>query len=221
MKKLLAAILVFILVCGCALGETAATDLTGDWYVNMYGVVMTLTLNEDGSALLTMAGAEQPETGTWETEDGTLWLNRGTDDEIALTIEEAKLVSEASGMEFTREEPVTFTAPKPVESDDIAAFDGTWNMTWLTFNGLSIDADTAMAQLGENLGLSEPTITISNGTALIFGDNEQPFAFIGGMLYVESPDEDQPTMAQLIALCDDGSLVYDFAGVQFYFEKAE
>ena len=51
MKKLLSIavslILALTLLCAGAMAEAA--ELTGEWYGSLYGIVMTLTLNEDGS----------------------------------------------------------------------------------------------------------------------------------------------------------------------------
>ena len=219
MKKIIAIIALLALVCLCP--AFADTDITGTWYADMYGVVMTLDFSEDGTVLLTMSGSEDSESGTWELDGETLYLNRGTADELVFSVEKDALVSESNGITMTREEIEPFTAPKMVESEDLSDFNGTWTLTRFCFNGLSVDGETAVALFGEKLGIQEPTIRITDGTALIFSDNEQAFSYMAGMLYVESPDEAEPTMAQLLALNDDGSLLYDFAGVQFYLKKTD
>ena len=52
----------------------SAEDVTGEWYADMYGMVMVLTLNEDGSYAMDMMG--EIEEGTWVLEGETLTMDK-------------------------------------------------------------------------------------------------------------------------------------------------
>ena len=45
MKKLLSLVLALMMVLGCA---AMAEDVTGTWYADMFGMPVTLEVNEDG-----------------------------------------------------------------------------------------------------------------------------------------------------------------------------
>ena len=71
MKKCTSIILILILLLLCfpAGAEETASDATGDWYGNLDGVPLKMTLGADGTYAVSIPGYE-PETGSGEDQDG-------------------------------------------------------------------------------------------------------------------------------------------------------
>ena len=88
MKKILSAMTALILIlsvlCAGALAETA--DITGKWYASLFGISVTMSLNEDGSYVLQMdMEDEEPSEGTWEFDGAALVMDKSSDTEMTLT----------------------------------------------------------------------------------------------------------------------------------------
>ena len=60
MKKIVSLLLVLCLACLSVAALAEAGDLVGDWYGSLYGMAAQLTLNEDGSYVMSLAGNEIP-----------------------------------------------------------------------------------------------------------------------------------------------------------------
>ena len=85
MKKILSAMTALILIlsvlCAGALAEAA--DITGKWYASLFGISVTMSLNEDGSYVLQMdMEDEEPSEGTWEFDGAALVMDKGSDTEM-------------------------------------------------------------------------------------------------------------------------------------------
>lgn len=108
MKRLTSLVLALLLALTMMVGAFAETaDVTGEWYGELLGIQVTLTINADGTYKMDIAGMDSEE-GVWEkNEDGNLVMDKGTDGEGLVTVTETGLSTEQDGMkiDFTREAP--------------------------------------------------------------------------------------------------------------------
>ena len=106
MKRLTSLVLALLLALTMMVGAFAETaDVTGEWYSELLGIQVTLTINADGTYKMDIAGMDSEE-GVWEkNEDGNLVMDKGTEGEGLVTVTETGLSTEQDGMkiDFTRE----------------------------------------------------------------------------------------------------------------------
>ena len=102
MKKILVAVLALVLALSMLCGACAeAADVTGIWYGDVYGMVATLTINEDGTYALEMMGESAP--GVWVLEGDQLYMDKGTEAEGVLTVDAAAQTLNMDDVVFGRE----------------------------------------------------------------------------------------------------------------------
>ena len=81
MKKRLAFLLAAALTVTAAFTVAAEEDVTGEWYANIYGMPMTLILDENGEYTMEMEAfeeeGEEPQTGTWELDGESVIMDKG------------------------------------------------------------------------------------------------------------------------------------------------
>lgn len=213
MKKILAILLAAMLLLGCtALAEAA--DITGTWYGSMAGLPLQLELNADGTYAMTVL--DDATEGVWETEGDQLYMDRGTEGETVMSITDEALTYGGGEIVFTREPIEAFIAPAKVAVDDITVFDGTWEATLLYVEGVTLDIVTAQEMLGDMLDMQNTLLVIDNGSVSIFGAEALDFQLTEGRLYVSGGENEIS-----VDMNEDGSIVLETAGIQFYFEKAE
>ncbi len=161
------------------------------------GFTMTLTLNEDGTAV--MFDGEAEETAFWTMTDGKAFV---IGDEIIID-EDGKLVMGADGanMVFVKDGEGE-TAPEVKPADDrYAALVGVWNLVSM----MGKDAST----LGVEMKLS----LYEDGSALFFdGDNEEETVW---MLL----DDQITVMGMSAALDENGRLTMSLYGIELIFER--
>lgn len=77
MKRLTSLVLALLLALTMMVGAFAETaDVTGEWYGELLGIQVTLTINADGTYKMDIAGMDSEE-GVWEkNEDGNLGWTR-------------------------------------------------------------------------------------------------------------------------------------------------
>lgn len=221
MKKILAILLAAVMLLGCtAMAETV--DLTGSWYASMAGMALQLDLNADNTYAMSMMG-EVAGDGVWELDGETLYLDRGTETETAFAVTADSLYAAEDGMElnFTREPVEQFVAPAKVAAEDASAFNGSWNGTMVSIPelGMSLDISAAKEELGEMLGMEDTTLVIEDGNAAVFGAEAIAFEFTEGHLFLGVGDEEM-NLSMSIDLNEDGTIVLEMLGMQFFFEKA-
>lgn len=208
MKKVAALILTLAMVlCSVAVAETAVA-VTGTWYASMYGMVVQLDVNEDGTCVMDIAGFGA-NTGVWEVEADKLYIDRGTESETVLTIEGETMTasSETETLIFTREPVAVFEAPATVAAADIADFNGTWEGQHISLFGMTLDVATAQAELGEMMNMDTATVVIADGMVSVFGAEAEAFEFADGILKCGEIKEDMD-LTQTVSLNEDGTLVY-------------
>lgn len=74
MKRLTSLVLALLLALTMMVGAFAETaDVTGEWYGELLGIQVTLTINADGTYKMDIAGMDSEE-GVWEkNEDGNVF----------------------------------------------------------------------------------------------------------------------------------------------------
>jgi len=220
MKRFIA---VMIAVLMLATAEFAGTeladgegDITGEWYVQTMrqdgmdingsllsgmGMNIVLTINEDGTASMTMSGQEGPQEGTWTLEGNTGKLAFAT--ELTFTVEGDTL--EVTQPSEGQEPPVIVFGRTPAEADlgpgpavegaQLSDFNGNWNATSVMTFGFPLP-------LGAMGG--EITMTLDEGKAavhVVAKDLEN-----GGAVKETSDNEFTAEMT------DEGTLYVDFGG---------
>lgn len=120
MRKLSLILILALILCGFAFAEeeTALTPETvlGVWNLEYvlsdginvnaaaYGLVVTLTLEEDGKAVMTYAGEEDPPM-SWRIEDGKCWITGYSDSDVELVVTSdirCEIVDSVGEMHFRR-----------------------------------------------------------------------------------------------------------------------
>lgn len=228
MKKMLsmlltAAMILAMLCCG-ALAEAA--DVTGEWYGSLFGITMTMTLNEDGTYTMEMDG-EDPNEGTWRLDGESLIMDEGGDDEAVFAYDGESLYMDMEGIEFlfTRE-PVEAFVPAAARTDAaLEEFAGDWSCTLVSMMGMQMPPE--MAEVEMALSIEGETVVMTLG---LFGEPETvelPAVFADGALTLTIPadyegGEDSVFTVQLL---EDGtmsvtSLLFE-EEVVFYMSSAE
>jgi len=229
MKKITAIILSLALVCILSLTFAEQTGVTGTWYlieahngdlvlpISMLGMEMEVTLNEDGSAVIT--GKIQQEAmenrGTWEQSDNKVII---TTENMALEMmleNEEMSVDMGGGTTgiFRQTPPETFVPPEVVAAETAEAFHGTWQVE----NLMSEDGSVVPAAL---LGYDH-IFVVEEGKATETALNpddavtvEYTTEFTEGTLVLTAKNPDDPVSggantAITVQLTENGQLVYE------------
>ena len=242
MKKTLSAILVVVLAMTALCAGALAFEpggVVGDWYFNVleqdgmlinptaYGMGMTLTLHDDGTALMTQ-GDEEGDAATWKIEGDVLTVE---DEESALEffLVDGNLVTDMGGdgkMTFGRELIVEQThADFPVvAAADIAEFDGEWTGDLVEMYGMKLPMDSEVMGMEMSLVIHNGEITVHSVKAGM--DPEESViqgALEEGTLVTEYTQYGEAERT-VLSLREDGSLSF-VAGEEgmmvYYFVKAE
>jgi hypothetical protein len=141
MKRLTSLVLALLLALTMMVGAFAETaDVTGEWYGELLGIQVTLTINADGTYKMDITGMDSEE-GVWEkNEDGNLVMDKGTEGEGLVTVTETGLSTEQDGMkiDFTREAPAEdeeLTISTETTEEELQ---GKWQATSVIMNGMSV-----------------------------------------------------------------------------------
>ena len=228
MKKLLATLialtmLVSAVVCG-AVAETA--DITGEWYGSVFGLSMTMTLTEDGTYTMSMAG-EEAEPGTWSFDGTTLTLDEGSEGESAFAYDGESLSASMEGMDFVfTREPIATFEPAPARTDAaLEEFSGSWNATTIGIMGMYLSPDVIGA--GISLDIDGTTVVMT-----IIQEDSEPEAvtveatFADGVLTVADPTStEESSTFWTLSLLEDGtmSMFTQMEGIEmtYYLSPAE
>ena len=207
MKKLMALLTAALLLCGAAMAD----ELTGTWYGTLYGVPVTMEVNGDGTAGIEVMG--QHYDNTW-TAEGTTFTLKDSSSEMLFTLQDGQLVEEDDVMTFGREPVDGFTAPAAVTASAITDFDGTYTAEWVGVEGMYLDFDSFVSQVGEMLSITEPTITVSGGHVDLLGLSELDFTLADGILTCGDSGD------YTVTLNEDGGIALNIVGIVFYASKA-
>ena len=145
MKKILAfalsLVLALSLLCCGAMAE--AVDVTGEWYGDVFGMTMILTLT-DGTYTMDLAG--EVDGGTYSFDGTTLYMDEGTDVETQIPYDSGNnvlVLDMGDGMiiELGRE-PIAAFVPAAGRIDSaIEEFAGEWTATQVNAFGLIAPVD--------------------------------------------------------------------------------
>lgn len=156
MKKLLAILLSLLLLTpALALAEEPApaesveteATLTGEWFAEVQGMIVRITLNEDGSyAVAVPALSEEAVTGTWAEKDGFLYFDGNELPEInVLGADVMKWIDYDAFLR--REAPLPmYTPAEPVADVPLEYYAGHWESLYVGVNGAMLFSDTLGAK---------------------------------------------------------------------------
>ena len=228
MKKLLATLLALtMLVSAVVCGAVAeAADIVGEWYGSVFGMSMTLTLHEDGTYTMSMAG-EEAEPGTWSFDGTTLTLDEGSEGESAFAYDGESLSASMEGMDFVfTREPIATFEPAPARTDAaLEEFSGSWNATTIGIMGMYLSPDVIGA--GISLDIDGTTVVMT-----IIQEDSEPEAvtveatFADGVLTVADPTStEESSTFWTLSLLEDGtmSMFTQMEGIEmtYYLSPAE
>ena len=211
MKKLvsLALTLILTLTLLCAGAFAEAIDHSGDWYADLYGFTLRITLNPDGSYTNAIDG-EDPDSGIWEMDGTDVLLDKGTSDEMVLVYDAGSdslyVNIEGEDLLFFREPPVEFEMAAPragiVTLEDMG---GSWTAKMLCMLGMHMTPE----QVGLSLDLSidnnsaELTFTIDGEATTITAGGE----FSGNTLVLSMTNtETSEEYTMNVQLLEDGTM---------------
>ena len=178
MKKTLALILACALAMAILPVFADEAAVTGDWYADLGGMPVLLTLAEGGAYTLALPGSEV--TGTWVLDDGYIYIDGSKAPDMA-TLGEDKLIMSDGMTIFTRDKVEGYAPADPKADADALAFAGYWQAAYVDVNGTPIPA----AVLDDETDLYvEGVHAILGGP--IFGDTIVEMAFVDGALTSEN-----------------------------------
>ena len=154
MKKTLSVLLALILILLPTLilaendSHAPEAALTGDWFGEVQGMVLQLTLNEDGTYQATLPAREDAKaTGAWALRDGFLYLD-GNDVPSVNVLGEDVLKWIDFDTFLRREAPLLYTPAEPLADIPQEIYSGTWKALYVGVDGAMLMANT----LGEPSG---------------------------------------------------------------------
>lgn len=200
MKRLTSLVLALLLALTMMVGAFAETaDVTGEWYGELLGIQVTLTINADGTYKMDIAGMDSEE-GVWEkNEDGNLVMDKGTEGEGLVTVTETGLSTEQDGMkiDFTREAPAEdeeLTISTETTEEELQ---GKWQATSMVGQECIIEVKDS------NLYL----LNLVGQTAL--AEIPIPMTFVDGILTVTLPVDENTKQMFGVAKLTDGTLLFE------------
>ncbi len=202
MKRLTSLVLALLLALTMMVGAFAETaDVTGEWYGELLGIQVTLTINADGTYKMDIAGMDSEE-GVWEkNEDGNLVMDKGTEGEGLVTVTETGLSTEQDGMkiDFTREAPAEdeeLTISTETTEEELQ---GKWQATSVIMNGMSVP----MSMVGQ-----ECIIEVKDSKLYLLNLVGQ-MTFVDGILTVTLPVDKNTTQMFGVAKLTDGTVLFE------------
>lgn len=213
MKKLLAILLslALLLVPALALAEGEAPEaaLTGDWYGEANGLVLQLTLHEDGTYAAALVGsAQEAKSGAWALEDGFIYLDGALLPQINVLSDDVLKWTEMDVF-LRREQPWVYAPAEPFAAPN-ELFDGYWRAQYVGLDGAMLFAEDA---LGEVVALYIEGQNVALGGDF-FGNAIVEMAYADGALSLSL--DGQPLTLQLQL---DGFLRLTLPALTLYFDR--
>ena len=176
-----------------------AERVIGDWFADKMGLLISLTLSEDGAYVLSIPG-EEPQKGQWEVRDGQLFLDGG--EEAAITPVNGVLRFDALDLLFAREKPETYVPADLLSDAKEGSFNGYWKARYVAVGDGTILAEA----LGEDARLYIDGLKAALGGQR-FGNVIRDFTLEDGTLTLSEEGR-----ALTLALQSDGFLRLTIAG---------
>ena len=211
MKKLLAIVLTLalLLVPALALAEGEEAAPTGDWYGEANGLVLQLTLHEDGTYAAALVGsAQEAKSGAWALEDGFIYLDGALLPQISVLSDDALKWTEMDVF-LRREQPWVYAPADPFAAPN-ELFDGYWRAQYVGLDGAMLFAEDA---LGEVVALYIEGQNVALGGDF-FGNAIVEMAYADGALSLDL--DGQPLTLQLQL---DGFLRLTLPALTLYFDR--
>ncbi len=148
--------------------------LPGEWYADLQGLAIKLTLSGDGAYALEVPGSDVNKTGVWEIKDGMLYL--GGNEAPLLPLDDA-IIWNATNLVFRRDAILTYTPAEVYPEAQTESFNGWWRAQF-TRVGSARDKSKRPAvrsvQAGGSVILSsfigdDTALYIENGKAALAG----------------------------------------------------
>lgn len=204
MKKILTAVLALVLTMSmlCVVCAEAA-GVTGTWYGDMYGMVATLIVNEDGTYALEMMGDSAP--GEWVLEGTTLYVDKGTEYEGSFVYDEAAQTLTMDDVVFGRE-VIEQWMPAAARVDAVIEdFAGNWTATYVDAFGALLPVDDAGIYMDAAIEATAVTLTIEFvGEEIREGDATLADGVM--TLFVPAADEYSEDETYVISALEDGTI---------------
>lgn len=179
MKKAMALIAACILALAALSVSAEESPVTGDWYTDMGGMPVQLTLAGDGSYTLAVPGGDSV-TGTWVLDDGYIYMDGAAAPDMATMGGDMLVMSD--GMTYFTREKIEGYAPAELRTDAVPAdFAGYWQAAYVDVNGTPV---TAYVLEDETDLYVEGSSAILGGPVL--GDTQVKLAFGNGAFACES-----------------------------------
>ena len=222
MKKILTVLMAMLLLTLLACGA-AAEDVTGEWYAEVYGMVMKMTVNADNTYVLEAAGEAAP--GTWELDGTNLIVDKGTETEGVFAYDAAAQTLDMAGeMLFTRT-AIEAWAPAAVRAEAaLADFEGIWTAQRVDAFGALLPVDDAGVFMDAGIVGANVSLTVTFIDEETF---EGEAVLENGVLTLTVPAKDEYSEAQVFAAnaLEDGSIAITMElfsePATFYMEKVE
>lgn len=213
MKRLTSLVLALLLALTMMVGAFAETaDVTGEWYGELLGIQVTLTINADGTYKMDIAGMDSEE-GVWEkNEDGNLVMDKGTEGEGLVTVTETGLSTEQDGMkiDFTREAPAEdeeLTISTETTEEELQ---GKWQGTTLIMNGVSVSLSAAGQEC--IIEIKDSNLYVLNLLSMtMLAEIPIPLTFADGILAVTLQADENTTQMFGVAKLADGTVLFEVA----------
>ena len=172
-----------------------AMTLPGEWYADLQGLAIKLTLSGDGAYALEVPGSAA-QTGAWEIneEDGMLYL--GGNEAPLLPLDDA-IIWNAANLVFRRDAILTYTPAEVYTEVQAESFNGWWRAHFTQVGGArdtSKRPAVRSVQAGGSVILSsfiddDTALYIENGKAALagqlFGRQFAEFSLKNGVLTAE------------------------------------
>ena len=193
MKKRIALLTAAVLASGALMTNVyASEEVVGEWYAEMYGMVMTLTLDESGEYALDMAG--EVETGTWELDGETLTMDKGTEAEMTFAYDGATLYAADEEMEMTfgREAIEVFVPAEPNAEAVLEDYAGEWGAHNVYAFGMTVPLEMMEVE-GFYLTIEDTKVDFMLKGGFMFGEAETELEaeFADGALTFTLPAQDE------------------------------
>ena len=237
MKKGLALMLALVMCLAMLPVMAESADYLGDWYLkemamgeevidpSALGMMMTMTVNSDGTVLMVSSYGEVAEEvkGTWELKDGGLTIKEENGTETLFVLQDGLLVvdSEETGrMTFSREPSEVEPLPNPIPAEKEADFFGTWELTTVAMGGVTMPA--SLLSLAQTLIVEEGKMT-EKETTVDGSELETVYTttLTDGVLYATSDSgevilqiNDNGTVSMTFEMDEETSIVFYYEAVQ-------
>ena len=222
MKKILTAMATLMLMLALLIGAACAEAVTGDWYGDVYGIVMKVNVNADNTYMLEAAGDVQ--NGTWVLDSSNLVLDKGTEYESTFAYDASAQTLTMDDVVFTHTVIEQWVPAAVRENAAIEDFTGLWGAQQVDCFGALLPVDAAGVYMNASIEGTKVSVTLTFMDAETF-EGESVFENNALTLTVPAADEFSTETVLVANALEDGSIsiateLFSEPAV-FYLEKVE